>query len=48
MMSQVHGLVVRSEYHEKAEVAQSVVGNKIVYTNDLVFNKLKAHLGVFF
>lgn len=48
MMSQVHGLVLRSEYHEKAEVAQSTVGNKIVYTNDLVFNKLKAHLGVFF
>ena len=48
MMSQIHGLVVRSEYHEKAEVAQSSEGNKIVYKNDLVFNKLKAHLGVFF
>ena len=48
MVSQVHGLVVRSEYHDKAEVAQSNVDNKIVYQNDLVFNKLKAHLGVFF
>jgi type I restriction enzyme, S subunit len=48
MMSQVHGLVIRSDYHDKAEVAQSTVGNKIVHTNDLVFNKLKAHLGVFF
>lgn len=48
MMSQVHGLVVRSEYHSKAEVAQSSEGNKVVYKNDLVFNKLKAHLGVFF
>lgn len=48
MMSQVHGLVVRSEYHSKAEVAQSSEGNKLVYKNDLVFNKLKAHLGVFF
>ena len=48
MVSQVHGLVVRSEYHDKAEVAQSNVDNKIVYRNDLVFNKLKAHLGVFF
>ena len=48
MMSQVHGLVVRSEYHSKAEVAQSNEGNKVVYQNDLVFNKLKAHLGVFF
>ncbi len=48
MMSQVHGLVVRADYHKKAEVAQTSEGNKIVYTNDLVFNKLKAHLGVFF
>jgi type I restriction enzyme S subunit len=48
MMSQVHGLVIRSDYHDKAEVAQTTVGNKIVHTNDLVFNKLKAHLGVFF
>lgn len=48
MMSQKHGLVIRSEYHDKAEVAQSNEGNKIVRINDLVFNKLKAHLGVFF
>lgn len=48
MMSQIHGLVVRADYHAKAEVAASTVGNKIVYKNDLVFNKLKAHLGVFF
>jgi type I restriction enzyme S subunit len=48
MMSQVHGLVIRSEYHDKAEVASTAVGNKRVYKNDLVFNKLKAHLGVFF
>lgn len=48
MMSQVHGLVVRGDFHEKAEVALSSVGNKIVYEKDLVFNKLKAHLGVFF
>ena len=48
MMSQIHGLVVRADYHAKAEVAASNVDNKIVYKNDLVFNKLKAHLGVFF
>ncbi len=48
MMSQVHGLVVRADYHKKAEVAQTGEGNKIVCKNDLVFNKLKAHLGVFF
>lgn len=48
MMSQIHGLVVRSEFHSKVEVAQNNEGNKIVKKNDLVFNKLKAHLGVFF
>src|SRR5690606_30806138 len=48
MMSQTHGLVIRSEYHSKAEIAKTSEGNKIVYHNDLVFNKLKAHLGVFF
>lgn len=48
MMSQIHGLVVRSDFHEKAEAALSSVGNKLVYEKDLVFNKLKAHLGVFF
>lgn len=48
MMSQVYGLVVRSDYHSKAEVAQTTEGNKLVYESDLVFNKLKAHLGVFF
>jgi type I restriction enzyme S subunit len=48
MVSQTHGLVVRADYHEKAEVAQTSVGAKFVYQNDLVFNKLKAHLGIFF
>jgi len=48
MMSQIHGLVIRAEYHDKAEVAKTAEGNKIVMKNDLVFNKLKAHLGVFF
>ncbi len=48
MVSQIHGLVLRSDFHSKAEVSASNVGNKIVYKNDLVFNKLKAHLGVFF
>lgn len=48
MMSQVYGLVVRADYHEKAEVAKDNIGNKKVYKNDLVFNKLKAHLGVFY
>ena len=48
MMSQIHGLVIRADYHDKAEVAKTTERNKIVYKNDLVFNKLKAHLGVFY
>lgn len=48
MVSQIHGLVVRADYHDKAEVAASNIDNKVVHENDLVFNKLKAHLGVFF
>lgn len=48
MVSQKYGLVIRADYHDKATVALSSVDNKIVYKNDLVFNKLKAHLGVFY
>ena len=48
MMSQTYGLVVRADYHSKSEVAKSSEGNKIVRKGDLVFNKLKAHLGVFY
>lgn len=48
MMSQIHGLVVRSDYHSKAVASQNTFDYKKVYTNDLVFNKLKSHLGVFF
>ena len=48
MVSQKYGLVIRADYHDKATVAFSSIDNKIVYKNDLVFNKLKAHLGVFY
>ncbi|WP_254527506.1 MULTISPECIES: restriction endonuclease subunit S [unclassified Sphingobacterium] len=48
MMSQTHGLVPRKDFHEKEQVAKTNEGNKIVMPNDLVFNKLKPHLGVFF
>ena len=48
MASQIHGLVPRAKYHEKAEAAQTTIGHKICIEKDLVFNKLKAHLGVFF
>ena len=48
MVSQIYGLVVRADFHSKSEVAATSVGSKVVHENDLVFNKLKAHLGVFF
>ena len=48
MISQAFGLVPRAEYHEKAEIAKSTIGHKRCSVNDLVFNKLKAHLGVCF
>lgn len=48
MVSQEHGIVERAKFHEKSEVAQTTVGHKKCRKNDLVFNKLKAHLGVFF
>ena len=48
MMSQKYGLVERAKFHDKKVVAESAVGNKMVYKGDLVFNKLKAHLGLFY
>ena len=45
-MSQVLG-IVPSSMIAVANPATSYVGAKIVRPNDLVFNKLKAHLGVF-
>ena len=48
MISQIHGLVERAKYHEKAEAAETTEGHKECFLDDLVFNKLKAHLGVFF
>lgn len=46
-MSQKHGLIPTKEMDVIPNMASSFVGAKIVYTSDLVFNKLKAHLGVF-
>lgn len=48
MASQVYGLVPRAKYHAKAEAAQTTIGHKLCCVGDLVFNKLKAHLGVCF
>ena len=45
-MSQLHG-VVPSSMITVANPAASFIGAKLVQKGDLVFNKLKAHLGVF-
>lgn len=46
-MSQKVGLVPTKMLDTIPNMASSFVGAKLTYVNDLVFNKLKAHLGVF-
>jgi len=46
-MSQKVGLVPTRMLDTIPNMASSFVGAKLTYVNDLVFNKLKAHLGVF-
>lgn len=46
-MSQKVGLVPTRMLDSIPNMASSFVGAKLAYVNDLVFNKLKAHLGVF-
>jgi len=46
-MSQKYGIIPTKEMDRVPNLASSYVGAKIVYSDDLVFNKLKAHLGVF-
>lgn len=46
-MSQKYGLIPTSQMDMIPNMASSFVGAKLCYKNDLVFNKLKAHLGVF-
>ena len=46
-MSQKVGLVPTRMLNSIPNMASSFVGAKLTYVNDLVFNKLKAHLGVF-
>ena len=46
-MSQKYGLIPTKEMDVIPNMASSFEGAKIVYVNDLVFNNLKAHLGVF-
>lgn len=46
-MSQKYGLIPTKEMDVIPNMASSFVGAKLTYVGDLVFNKLKAHLGVF-
>ncbi len=46
-MSQKYGLIKTKDMDMIPNMAASLIGNKYVQINDLVFNKLKAHLGVF-
>ncbi len=46
-MSQKYGIIPTKQMDSIPNLASTYIGAKIVYPNDLVFNKLKAHLGVF-
>ena len=46
-MSQKYGLIPTKEMDTIPNMASSFVGAKITHVGDLVFNKLKAHLGIF-
>lgn len=46
-MSQKYGILPTREMDLVPNMASSFVGAKLVHKGDLVFNKLKAHLGVF-
>ena len=46
-MSQKFGLVPDSNLDERRMLSESYAGGKICYKDDLVLNRLKAHLGVF-
>jgi type I restriction enzyme S subunit len=46
-MSQKHGLVPDSQLDERRMLSESYVGGKLCDKDDLVLNRLKAHLGVF-
>ena len=46
-MNQRLGLVPSSDSTQRRLVSENYIGGKLVATNDLVLNRLKAHLGVF-
>lgn len=46
-MSQKFGLIPSSQIEEKRLLSESYIGGKVCKKNDIVLNRLKAHLGVF-
>jgi len=46
-MSQKHGLIPSANVEERRLMSDSYIGGKTVRTNEIVLNRLKAHLGVF-
>ena len=46
-MSQKYGLIPEEKLKERHTVSESYAGAKVCHQNDLVLNRLKAHLGVF-
>ena len=44
-MSQKHGLT--ADLGEKRMLSESYIGGKLCFNDDIVLNRLKAHLGVF-
>lgn len=46
-MSQKYGLIPDSQLDERRMLSESYAGGKLCYKDDLVLNRLKAHLGVF-
>ena len=46
-MSQKYGIIPTKQMDIIPNMASSFIGAKLCYKNDLIFNKLKAHLGVF-
>ena len=46
-MSQKYGIIPTKEMDVVPNMASTFIGAKRVFKRDLVFNKLKAHLGVF-
>ena len=46
-MSQKYGLVPDTKLDERRMLSESYAGGKLCYQDDIVLNRLKAHLGVF-